>query len=364
VSDRRVLEVDQFLPSLTYGDAVGNHVLRLKETLGAKVQSGVFFENCEARLSNEGHYYWEYGERQAHRESSLLYHLSIGSPIAEYILTRDEPLYIDYHDFTPPEYFAPYDPVSAELVEEGHYQMKCLTDRATMAWAHSEFARQDLEKAGYENTRVLPVFMDFSRFDRAPDSRTLRKLRETKTGGPDILFVGRVAPNKFQQDLIKLVRFYTELFERPARLFCVGIVGSEHDRYAAVLRELARDLGVADQIELTGAVSMSQLRAYYASCDVFVSMSDHEGFGVPLLESMYMGLPVVAYGAAAVPETVGSGGIVLERRDFVEFAVTVERIFTDESVRRGLIEAGRKRLTDFDPQLVTARYLEHLLPAL
>ena len=362
MSVREVLEVDQFLPSLTYGDAVGNHVLRLKQTLGARVQSGIFFENCEPRLTNEGHYYWEYGERQKHRESALLYHLSIGSPIAEYILTRDETLYIDYHDFTPPEYFAPFDPVSAELVEEGHYQMKVLADRVSMAWAHSEFARQDLEKAGYENTLVLPVFVDFSRFDRPPDRRTLAKLRDTKTGGPDILFVGRVAPNKHQQDLITLVRFYNELFERPARLFCVGIVGSTHDRYAAVLRELARDLGVADQVQFTGAVSMSQLRAYYAACDVFVSMSDHEGFGVPLLEAMHMGLPVLAYGAAAVPETVGSGGIVLERRDHVEFAVAVERIFTDGDVRDGLIAAGRRRLLDFDSEHVAARYLEQLLP--
>lgn len=337
-------------------------MLRLKRALGEKVASGIFFENCEPRLNDEGHYYWEYGERQSHRESALLYHLSIGSPIAEYILTRDEPLYIDYHDFTPPEYFAPYDPVSAELVEEGHYQMKVLADRVSVAWAHSEFARQDLEKAGYQNTLVLPVFVDFSRFDRPPDGRTLRKLRDTKTGGPDILFVGRVAPNKHQQDLIKLVRFYTELYGRPARLFCVGIVGSTHDRYTAVLRELARDLGVADQVEFTGAVSMSQLRAYYTACDVFVSMSDHEGFGVPLLEAMYMGLPVVAYGAAAVPETVGPGGIVLERRDYVEFAVAVDRIFTDADVRRGLIDAGKRRLADFEPSRVAARYMEQLLP--
>jgi len=357
-------EVDQFLPSLTYGDAVGNHVLRLKQALATKVETSIFFESAEPRMNDEGYYYWEYGERQSHPDSALLYHLSIGSPIAEYILTRDEPLFIDYHDFTPSEYFAPYDPVSAELVEEGHWQLKGLAERTSLAWAHSEFARQDLEKAGYENTRVLPVFVDFSRFNRPPDARTLKKLRETKTGGPDILFVGRVAPNKCQQDLIKLVRTYSELYERPARLHCVGVVGSTHDRYTAVLRELARDLGVAEQVELTGSVSMSQLRAYYAACDVFVSMSDHEGFGVPLLEAMHMGLPVLAYGAAAVPETVGTGGIVLERKDFVDFAVAVERIFTDECVRQGLVDAGRARLEDFDPERVADQYLEQLLSTL
>jgi glycosyltransferase involved in cell wall biosynthesis len=348
--------IHQFLASLAYGDPQGNHALNLRTLLRRAGPSSVFFENCDSQMEAEGSYFWAYPEQAHAGRFAAVYHLAIGSPVADFLAMRDEPLLIDYHDLTPPEYFAAYDPISTDLVEQGRWQLESLADRASFAWAHSESARGDLEKAGYTDTAVLPLLIDLSSFERPPDPRTLRWLRETKGDGPDILFVGRIAPNKCQQDLIKLVRMYGELFGRAARLFCVGPISSRLARYVGFIREFAADLGVKDRVLLTDKVTLAQLRAYYASCDVFVSMSEHEGFCMPLVEAMHVGLPVVAYGSSAVPETVEYGGVLLPTKDLVEFAVAVNRIHSDESVRESLRAAARRRAADFSFDSVIREY--------
>lgn len=358
-------QVHQFLPSLGYGDAIGNHVIQLRDLLGSRFDSQMFFEHCDPRMRAEGLHYWQYDERKTDGgPAKFIYHSSIGSGVAHYLSGRDEPLLIDYHDLTPPGYLAPYDSLTAELLEEGHFQLQWLSEQATFAWAHSEFARRDLEKVGYTKTAVLPILLDFSKFDRPPDERAVRWMKETSLGGPTILFVGRIAPNKHHQDLIKLVRVYNELFDSPARLILCGGIASRTDPYAHALTDLARDLGVSDNVTLTGSVPLANLRAYYAASDVFVCMSEHEGFGVPLIESMYLGLPVVAHAAAAVPETVGTGGLILEQKDYVQFAVAVHRLFTDADARHALVEAGKARVAEFDPKRVAQQYLDTLLPLL
>jgi glycosyltransferase involved in cell wall biosynthesis len=352
--------IHQFLASLAYGDPQGNHALNLRTLLRRAGSSSVFFENCDAEMEAEGSYFWKYPDEVRDGRFATLYHLAIGSTVAEFLAMRNEPLLIDYHDLTPPEYFVPYDPISADLVEQGRWQLESLADRASFAWAHSESARSDLEKAGYAETAVLPLLIDLSSFERAPDPRTLRWLKDTKVEGPDILFVGRIAPNKCQQDLIKLVRMYSELFGRPARLFCVGPIASRLARYTGYIREFAAELGVTDRVFLTDKVTLAQLRAYYASCDVFVSMSEHEGFCMPLVEAMHLGVPVVAYGASAVPETVDYGGILLPTKDLVEFAVAVNRIYTDAEARSSLSAAAKARASDFAFDSVIAQYAQVL----
>src|SRR5581483_7241416 len=152
---------------------------------------------------------------------------------------------------------------------------------------------------------------------------------------------------KCQEDLIKLVRVYSELFEKKARVLLVGTVPHRTERYADALKTFAEELGVADQVTFTGSVQLAALRAYYRESDVFVSMSEHEGFNVPVVEAMHLGLPVIVYGAAAVPETVGSGGVILGRKDLVDFAVAVNRLTTDADARAAVVEAGHERVKAF-----------------
>jgi len=356
-------QIDQYLASLAYGDAQAIHAMHIRDVLRTRGASDLYFGSADPRMENEGHYYWQQRELNKPSDASI-YHLGIGSAVAEYLLTRDEPLYIDYHDITPPEYFTAFDPISAELLEQGQWQLESLAERATFAWAHSEFAKRDLEKAGCRNVTVLPILMDFEKFDRPADQRTLKHLKETKGPGPDVLFVGIVKPNKTHQDLIKLARVYAELFERPMRVFCVGSIAHRQDRYVDALQELARELSVEDRVTFTDSVPLSQLRAYYAACDVFVSMSEHEGFNLPIVEAMHIGTPVVAYAGGAVPETVGGGGLVLENKDLVQFAAAVDRVFSDAEARASLVAAGHERVKAFHRERVTPMYEQLLLERL
>src|SRR5207248_3376126 len=157
---------------------------------------------------------------------------------------------------------------------------------------------------------------------------------------------GRLAPNKAQHDLIKALAAYRRLYDPRARLHLVGTSSSESYRTALVAYADALDL--VDAVEFTGSVSDGELAAHYRAADVFVCVSEHEGFCVPLLEAMHHRLPIVAYAAAAVPETLGDGGLLLNSKDPYTVAAAVQRVVSDADLRAQLVAAGTRRLHDFD----------------
>ena len=172
------------------------------------------------------------------------------------------------------------------------------------------------------------------------------------------MFVGRLAPNKCQHDLVKVLATLRAGADPTARLRLVG--GAELATYESALRELASGLGLTDAVEISGSVSPGALAAYYATADVFVSVSEHEGFCVPLLEAMAHDVPVVAYGAGAVPETLGGGGVLLPDKTPVLVAAAVARVARDQGLRDALVTAGRERLANFTPEVVSSRLLDVL----
>lgn len=126
------------------------------------------------------------------------------------------------------------------------------------------------------------------------------------------------------------------------------LIGREScEAYVDALRRYVAALGLTDAVEFAGSVSPGELSAYYSAADVLVCCSDHEGFCAPLLEAMHHGLPVVAYGAAAVPETVLDAGIVLRSKAPVLVATAVERVLTDQKLRDELVRSGLERSRAF-----------------
>jgi glycosyltransferase involved in cell wall biosynthesis len=100
------------------------------------------------------------------------------------------------------------------------------------------------------------------------------------------------------------------------------------------------------------------LAAYYEEADVFLSLSVHEGFGVPLVEAMTAGLPIVARGAGAVTETVGGAALVLESGDPAYVAAALHRVCTDEALQRTLADHGRRRAAELQGERVGQRFVE------
>jgi glycosyltransferase involved in cell wall biosynthesis len=110
------------------------------------------------------------------------------------------------------------------------------------------------------------------------------------------------------------------------------------------LKKYAKTLGLQRAIDITGSVSDGELAARYRAADVFVCLSEHEGFGVPLLEAMHHRIPVVAFAAAAVPETVAGAAVLLRDKSPATVAAAVHRVITDGPLRDALISAGEDRL--------------------
>ena len=139
------------------------------------------------------------------------------------------------------------------------------------------------------------------------------------------------------------------------------LVGSARgmERYQEFLQALVTQLGLSDVV-FTGHVSTAQLVAYYRCASVYLSMSEHEGFGVPLLESMHFGVPIVAYKAAAVPETLGSSGILVTAKEHAAVAELIGLLVEDAGLRAQIVARQREQLQDFLPEKVEGRLRELL----
>ena len=173
-----------------------------------------------------------------------------------------------------------------------------------------------------------------------------------------VLFVGRIAPNKKQEDLISMLYAYRKLYNDPIRLILVGNPGGM-EKYAERLQFYAEKLGIVD-IVFPGHISFNQILSYYRTADAFVSMSEHEGFCVPLVEAMYFKVPIIAYASSAIPETLGGTGILLENKDMTRAAFYLHEMLHDEELRASIIEGQNKRLKDFSYESVSATFMEQL----
>lgn len=335
--------VHHFTATLSPRDAVGAHTLALDELLQEMGHDTVLFaQSVHPDLRGRASDFRDHDH--APEPDVLLYQASTGSPVADHLLRRAEPLVLNYHNLTPAPHFDPWEPhVGAEL-DAGRRQLARLARRARAGVADSHYNAAELTDLGMERLWVAPVL-----FDPPP----LPASRQT-TDPPTVLFVGRLAPNKAQQDLIAAVALLRT--RRPgSRLVLVGTASSP--RYETALRNLAAEV-CPDGVEFVGSVDEAALIDWYGRADAFVCLSEHEGFCVPVIEAMAAGLPVIAFDAAALPETIGVGGLVLSDKRPASVVAAIERVLDDASLRDQLTRAGRARAADFSPEATRTRHRE------
>jgi glycosyltransferase involved in cell wall biosynthesis len=333
--------VHQLVPSFAPRNAIGNHVLQVQGVLrGMGLESEIHVGDAWKEVAHLARPYRDLPERPG---TWLLYQASTGSPMAEWLRARPEPLLLNYHNITPAELFAPWEPHVGVELSAGRRQLAELAPRTELAVAVSAYNETELVRAGYGRTAVVPILLDTSTFDRAEDVAAVERLR---TPGPAWLFVGRLAPNKAQHDLLKALSVYRRVYDPTAKLRLVG--GSSSHAYATAVEGLVRALQLEDAVDLCGDVSDAELDAHYRAADVFVSTSDHEGFCIPLLEAMHHRLPIVAYGSSAIPETLGGAGLCLPSKEPTRVAAAVHRVLDDPALQGALARAGEARLADFD----------------
>jgi glycosyltransferase involved in cell wall biosynthesis len=347
--------VHQFIPTLNPHDAAGTHTLMMRDILrGAGWRSEIFAETIHDDLASEAYEHWMYPGHAAERDVAI-YQFTTSSAVAGYLAERPMPLILGYHNVTSPEHFAVCERNrEARAVEE----LRQLAPRAALGLAVSAYSEVRLRRAGCRRTAVVPVLADYGRVVEEPDPRVVAELQAAKVragGGIDVLFVGRVVPSKAQHELVKALWAYRRLYDLRARLHIVG--GTTSFRYLEAVRGLVDDLGLTEAVRIVGEVSDASLAAYYGAADVYLSLSEHEGFGVPLLEAMTAGVPVVARGAGAIPETVGGAALLLSSGDPTYVAAALQRVCTDEALRSFLVASGLTRLGELTGDDVARRVI-------
>ncbi len=352
--------VHQFVPALLPRDATGDHTLALRDTLrSAGWASDIYVESAHNDLWPEAFYFERYPHR-ARPGDVLLYQLSTASPIADLLMERDETLVLDYHNITPAAFYTGWEDHTAEKVSLARVQAASLAPRAVLGIADSTFNAADLHRLGCPTATVVPILVDVEDRPPAVDATELDLLRSAHGVGTVLLFVGRFSPNKAQHRLVEALWLYRKWYDPAARLHLVGPPMTAS--YAEAVQALVDELGLGDAVRYGEDLTDAQLASWYADADVFVCLSAHEGFCIPLLEAMRSALPVVAVATGAVPETVGGAGVLLDSSRPGTVAAAVDRVRRDHDLAARLVAAGHRRLRDFDPVTTRARFVEVLAP--
>lgn len=330
----------QLLAGAAPGDAVTDQAFAIRRWLRSRgLRSDLYAESVHPALQGEVHYHTRLTSATA--GGRLIYHYSIGSETIDQAKSLGARLLVVYHNVTPPEFVAAVDPRLASQLADGRERLATLAPCTDLAVGDSAYNAEDLIAAGYARTGVLPIVLDDFAVSVAPDSGVLARLA---VGGVHLLTVGRLAPHKCQDDAIKVL-YYCRLGGLEATLH---IVGSDWlGAYRQWLGDIADSLGVAECVRFAGHVSQAELNAYYRGCQLYLTLSEHEGFCKPLIESMHHGLPVIAYKTPAVAETLGPAGVMVTRKDFAAIAELVAIVLGDGALAARLRRNGHERAAQY-----------------
>ena len=356
-----MIKIHQVLATLSYGDAIGHEVLGIQAILTrAGFESDIFVETADLRLEPLTRVYREL-LGASHPDNILLHHFSIGSRASRMAFALPDRMILVYHNITPPAYFIGIHPLLVQLCYTGRRELTAYVDRCDLALGDSEFNRQELEQIGFPKTDVLPVVPNFAHLDVQPNRVIAGAFDD---GWTNILFVGRMIPNKRIEDLIRFFHAYRLKYNPRSRLLLVGSHGGFED-YLATLRQLVVTFRTPD-VHFTGQVSDEELTAFYDVADLFLSASEHEGFCVPIVESFYKGIPVLAYAATAVPLTMDGAGVLYDTKDPRHVAALMHTVLSDAALQDRVVraqEAALDRLYGLDFGGTLLQFVDQVLNA-
>ena len=353
LKEKRIIQI---LPTLAYGDAIGNTVLAIDSVLKEEgYVSEIYAITIDGRVIKEN--IKDYRKLILNDEDFLVYHVSIGSDLDDIFKGFKGKKIIAYHNITPAHFFQGYDAFRESICKKGLEDIKELAGYPEYCIADSNFNKQDLINMGYKcPIEVMPIIINYSDYEKEASSQIINKYNDDFV---NILFAGRVVPNKKFEDIILSFYYYHKFYNVKSRLFLVGFYGEE-DAYYGRLAQYVNELGLSKDVLFTGHIPFSDILAYFKSADLFLCMSEHEGFCVPLVEAMYFDIPIVAFDSTAVGETLGGSGILLKDKEPNKVAAAIDLVMTDNELKENILENQRERLKDFDDKKIKKQFLSIL----
>lgn len=345
------MRIDQWVPALHRGDAIGDSARLMRDAFRSwGHEADVYALELDLDLEGDGRKWSDW--RPGGPSDVVLLHYALPSLLTPALKEHRGRRVLLHHNITPPEFFVGYEPEMVRICALGRAELPTLAEHVDLGLADSEFNRQDLEAAGFGRTGVLPIYLDFDRYDEAPAPGFRRLLDD---GRPNLLFVGRLAPNKRQDDVIRLAAYWKRFIEPGVRVVLVGKLPRRR-AWLDALQSLMYEQGFTPwDVLFTGHVDHRELLASYGASHVFVSMSEHEGFGVPLVEAMRLRVPILAYATTAVADTLGDAGVRFTSKPFDVMAETAHRLATDMALRDTVLAGQDRRVREFAPAAVEAR---------
>ena len=335
--------INQWVPAAHRGDAIGDSARRVREVLREMGhRADLFAMTVDDDLRDDVR---PFADPAAHAGDVTIFHFALPSPMTAAFARLRGGRVLQYHNITPAHFFAPYDPNLFRLAVLGRRELATLAGRVDLALGDSEFNRRELEELGFAPTGVMPIAVDTRRITGAPRRPALERIIGDDFA--NFLFVGRMAPNKCVDDIVRLAEVYKRYVDVYYRFIFVGKYDAVPAYYATV-RALIRQYDMPpERFWFTGPVPDDDLAAFYRHATAYLSLSEHEGFCVPLVEAMAADVPVLAYGAAAVPETLGGAGVVFTPKDLELAAELLGALTYDAAFRSRVIAGQRARLRDF-----------------
>jgi glycosyltransferase involved in cell wall biosynthesis len=335
--------INQWVPAAHRGDAIGDSARRVRGLLRRQGHdSDLFALTIDDDLRDDVRHF---PDPAAGRADVTIFHYALPSPMSAAFAALPGGRVLQYHNVTPARFFAPFDPGLCRLAAMGRRELASLVGRVDLALGDSEYNRQELEGIGFEPSAVFPIAVDVDRLRHAPRSPVLEHMLDD--GLTNFLFVGRIAPNKRIEDHIRLAEHYKRYVDAHYRFIFVGR-DDVVPRYSATVRALITEFGMLpDRFIFTGPVPDAELAAYYRAASVYVSLSEHEGFCVPLVEAMATDVPILAYASTAIPDTLGGAGVQFAPKDYEHAAELLGMLAFDDAVRAAVIDGQRRRLADF-----------------
>jgi glycosyltransferase involved in cell wall biosynthesis len=335
--------INQWVPAAHRGDAIGDSARRVRDMLrAAGHQSDLYALTMDEELRGDVRLMSDWDSRLG---EVTIFHFALASPMTEAFAGVRGVRILQYHNITPAHFFAPYDPGLFRLAALGRRELSTLVGRVDVALGDSEFNRQELESLGFQRTGVLPIAVNTDRITRAPRRPALEKV--LADGLINFLFVGRIVPNKRIEDHIRLAEVYKRNVDSYYRFIFVGRYDGLPRYYAQVRALIDRYQMLPERFWFTGPVPDEDLAAFYRWADVYISLSEHEGFCVPLVEAMAADVPVLAYAAGAVPETLGGAGVLFTPKDLELAAEAMGMLVYERAFRESVLEGQRERLAAF-----------------
>ena len=347
------MKIVQILVTLQRGDAIGNFTIKLRDifnecgydtqiyayNIGKGIDSGVA---KRIELFNG-----------VDKDDLIVYQMCESHEINDIIKRLECRKIAIYHNVTPAAFFNEY---GKWLYEKQEQAIRDLSDMSTVfdkVIAVSEFNKNDLLKMGYSEDiiEVIPIIIDFDDYKKSPDEKVLDLYMDEKD---NILFVGRIAPNKKQEDIIRIFAYYHKFINSESRLFLIGSPFIQD--YDAALKEYISYLGIDDSVVMPGHSTFSEVLAYYRCADLFLCMSEHEGFCVPLVEAMVFDVPIMAYDSSAIAYTLGNSGILVQSKEPEKISLKINEFLTDDLSVQNVIMKQRQLLQDFELTKLRGQY--------